>query len=145
MFFSGIGGFRRGCDLAGGICAWSCEKDKFARQSYVRNFDVDYHEFAEDIKDVDPKGIPEHDLLLAGFPCQPFSMAGRCEGFAHETQGTLFFELAKIISTHVNTCHSRCHADVALLRVITRVPSCTLRTGEQQCARGIHFGRIRRA
>lgn len=95
--FAGIGGFRRGCELAGGICAWSCEKDKFSRQTYSCNFDVDYHEFAEDIEDVDLKDIPEHDLLLAGFPCQPFSMAGRREGFAHETQGTLFFELAKII------------------------------------------------
>ncbi|WP_419640943.1 DNA (cytosine-5-)-methyltransferase [Thiolapillus sp.] len=95
--FAGIGGFRRGCELAGGICIWSCEKDKFARQTYACNFDVDYHEFAEDIEDVDPKVIPDHDVLLAGFPCQPFSMAGRREGFAHETQGTLFFELAKII------------------------------------------------
>ncbi|WP_419618570.1 DNA (cytosine-5-)-methyltransferase, partial [Thiolapillus sp.] len=94
---AGIGGFRRGCELAGGICIWSCEKDKFARQTYACNFDVDYHEFAEDIEDVDPKVIPDHDVLLAGFPCQPFSMAGRREGFAHETQGTLFFELAKII------------------------------------------------
>ncbi|WP_419591720.1 DNA (cytosine-5-)-methyltransferase [Thiolapillus sp.] len=95
--FAGIGGFRRGCELAGGICIWSCEKDKFARQTYACNFDVDYHEFAEDIEDVDPKVIPDHDVLLAGFPCQPFSTAGRREGFAHETQGTLFFELAKII------------------------------------------------
>ena len=95
--FAGIGGFRRGCELAGGICIWSCEKDKFARQTYACNFDVDYQEFAEDIEDVDPKAIPDHDVLLAGFPCQPFSTAGRREGFAHETQGTLFFELAKII------------------------------------------------
>ena len=95
--FAGIGGFRRGCELAGGICIWSCEKDKFARQTYACNFDVDYHKFAEDIEDVNPKVIPDHDVLLAGFPCQPFSKAGRREGFAHETQGTLFFELVKII------------------------------------------------
>ena len=99
--FAGIGGFRQGCELAGGLCVWSCEKDKFARQTYASNFDIDDHEFAhdfeKDIEDVDPKDIPDHDLLLAGFPCQPFSTAGRREGFAHETQGTLFFELAKII------------------------------------------------
>ncbi|WP_419593957.1 DNA (cytosine-5-)-methyltransferase [Thiolapillus sp.] len=95
--FAGIGGFRRGCELAGGICIWSCEKDKFARQTYACNFDVDYHKFAEDIEDVNPKVIPDHDVLLAGFPCQPFSTAGRRKGFAHDTQGTLFFELVKII------------------------------------------------
>ncbi|WP_419647996.1 DNA (cytosine-5-)-methyltransferase [Thiolapillus sp.] len=99
--FAGIGGFRRGCELAGGLCVWACEKDKFARQTYASNFDIDdpefAHDFAKDIEDVDPKDIPDHDLLLAGFPCQPFSTAGRREGFAHETQGTLFFELAKII------------------------------------------------
>ena len=95
--FAGIGGFRRGCELTGGVCVWSCEKDKFVRPAYASNFDVADHEFAEDIEDVDPKSIPDHDVLLAGFPCQPFSMAGRREGFAHETQGTLFFELAKII------------------------------------------------
>ncbi|WP_419627333.1 DNA (cytosine-5-)-methyltransferase [Thiolapillus sp.] len=99
--FAGIGGFRQGCELAGGLCVWACEKDKFARQTYASNFDIDDHEFAhdfaKDIKDVDLMDIPDHDVLLAGFPCQPFSTAGRREGFAHDTQGTLFFELAKII------------------------------------------------
>ncbi len=102
--FAGIGGLRRGFETIGGKCVFTCEWDKHAEITYRRNFKCD-HEFAHDIREVDKAAIPDHDVLLAGFPCQPFSIAGvskknalnRPHGFACETQGTLFFELAEII------------------------------------------------
>ena len=102
--FAGIGGLRRSFDLLGGKCVFSCERDRFARETYLANYPCD-HEFATDIAVIDANAIPEHDLLLAGFPCQPFSIAGvtkknaldRPHGFRCEAQGTLFFDLARII------------------------------------------------
>jgi DNA (cytosine-5)-methyltransferase 1 len=104
--FAGIGGIRSGFDAIGGRCVLTSEWDKYAQQTYGANFvsDVD-HEFVGDITKVDADSIPDHDVLLAGFPCQPFSIAGvskknslgRAHGFADETQGTLFFDVARIL------------------------------------------------
>ena len=107
--FAGIGGLRRGFDALGGRCVFTCEWDKYARKTYAANYDDGLgHVMAGDIRDVDPRDIPDHDLLLAGFPCQPFSIAGISKknaigqptGFRCETQGTLFFDTARIIEYH---------------------------------------------
>lgn len=105
--FAGIGGLRRGFEELGGRCVFTSEWDKYSKQTYLANFDCD-HEVVGDITGVSVVDIPAHDLLLAGFPCQPFSIAGvskknalkRPHGFADETQGTLFFNVAQIISHH---------------------------------------------
>jgi len=107
--FAGIGGLRRGFEPIGGRCVFTSEWDKYSRQTYALNF-PDNHEIGGDIREFSqsPELIPEHDLLLAGFPCQPFSLAGvskknalgRPHGFLDETQGTLFFDTAKILLHH---------------------------------------------
>lgn len=102
--FAGIGGMRLGFETAGGACVFTSEWNKYATQTYLRNFHCD-HPVAGDITQLDPSTIPDHDLLLAGFPCQPFSIAGVSKknalgiphGFACEAQGTLFFNTANII------------------------------------------------
>ena len=97
--FSGIGGLRIPFDELGGKCVFSAEIDKDARRTYLNNFgDID-HIFAEDIREIEPRDIPDFDLLLAGFPCQPFSHAGLKKGF-NDTRGTLFFEIASILRFH---------------------------------------------
>ncbi len=101
--FAGIGGLRRPFDELGGQCVFTSEWDRFSNLTYRANFGA--HEIAGDIRAVASADIPEFDLLLAGFPCQPFSIAGvskknalrRPHGFACEAQGTLFFEVARII------------------------------------------------
>ena len=93
--FAGIGGFRKGFEAAGGRCVFTCEIDAKAREVYAANYEVD-HPFAEDITEVAPADIPDHDLLLAGFPCQAFSLAGSRKGF-EDTRGTLFFEIARLL------------------------------------------------
>ncbi len=105
--FAGIGGLRIGFERAGGTCVFTSEWDKFSNVTYRANFEDD-HELHGDITKIDENVIPEHDLLLAGFPCQPFSLAGvskknslgRAHGFADETQGTLFFDVVRIIRHH---------------------------------------------
>ena len=100
--FSGIGGTRLGFSNNGGKCVFSSEIDRFARQTYVANFD---EEPEGDITEIPDSEIPEHDVLVAGFPCQPFSLAGvskhnalgRDHGFKHSTQGTMFFEIERIL------------------------------------------------
>lgn len=102
--FAGIGGIRLGLESAGGQCVWTSEWDRFSQKSYAANF-VDEHGIAGDIREVDIDAMPDFDVLAGGFPCQPFSIAGvskkralgRPDGFACQTQGTLFFEVAKII------------------------------------------------
>jgi DNA (cytosine-5)-methyltransferase 1 len=106
--FAGIGGLRRGFDHIGGKCVFTSEWDEFSQRTYKANYLSDEHEVAGDITKVDAADIPSHDILLAGFPCQPFSIAGvskknalgRAHGFADETQGTLFFDVARIIKYH---------------------------------------------
>lgn len=108
--FAGIGGTRLGFEGAGGRCVFTAEWDRFARKSYEENFrDPVSHRFASDIREVNtPCEVPDHDVLLAGFPCQPFSLAGvtkknslgRAHGFLDETQGTLFYEIARILKNN---------------------------------------------
>ena len=110
--FAGIGGLRLGMESIGGRCVFTSEWDKYAQQTYKANFhdDPDAHVFAGDIRPfgADPSLIPEHDVLVAGFPCQPFSLAGvskknslgRKHGFECEDQGNLFFEIERIIAHH---------------------------------------------
>ena len=102
--FAGIGGIRKGFEAHGGRCIWTSEWDKYSVQTYKANF-PDCHEIKGDITKVNASEIPDHDVLLGGFPCQPFSLAGvskknslgRLHGFLDETQGTLFFDVARII------------------------------------------------
>ena len=106
--FAGIGGLRRGFEAIGGRCVFTSEWDKYSQKTYRANFPDDDHEINGDITKVDVTDIPAHDVLLAGFPCQPFSIAGvskknalgRAHGFEDKTQGTLFFDVARIIAHH---------------------------------------------
>lgn len=92
--FAGIGGFRSALDQLGGICTFASEIDKFATISYRAMYDG-APELCGDITKIDAKDVPEHDLLVGGFPCQAFSVAGQRKGFS-DTRGTLFFEIARI-------------------------------------------------
>jgi DNA (cytosine-5)-methyltransferase 1 len=102
--FAGIGGLRKGFDAIGGHCVFTSEWNKFAQQTYAANFRDNTLPHG-DISKIDAKQIPDHDVLLAGFPCQPFSIAGvskknslgRQHGFLDKTQGTLFFDVARIL------------------------------------------------
>jgi DNA (cytosine-5)-methyltransferase 1 len=91
--FAGVGGMRIAFEKVGGQCVFSSEWDKFAQQTYEANFAEIPH---GDITQVDLKEVPKHDVLIGGFPCQPFSHAGLKRGF-EDTRGTLFFDVARII------------------------------------------------
>jgi DNA (cytosine-5)-methyltransferase 1 len=101
--FAGIGGFRLALEHWGGQCVFASEWDKYAQMTYARNFFG--HIPDGDITKIDENSIPDHDILTAGFPCQPFSIAGvtkhnalgNSHGLLHATQGTLFFDVARII------------------------------------------------
>lgn len=101
--FAGIGGFRIAFEKAGATCVFSSEWDKYAQETYLANYGE--RPFG-DITKIQTSDIPDHDILTAGFPCQPFSIAGvskhnalgNAHGFEHATQGTLFFDVARIIS-----------------------------------------------
>lgn len=105
--FAGIGGLRKAMEEAGGRCVFTSEWDRFAQATYHANF-PDNRPIAGDICGVNEADIPEHDVLVAGFPCQPFSIAGvskknalgRAHGFLDETQGTLFFDVLRILLHH---------------------------------------------
>ena len=111
--FAGIGGLRRPFEEIGGRCVFTSEWDRFCKETYTANFpesaDSD-HAFAGDIRPfaANPDTVPPHEVLLAGFPCQPFSIAGVSKknalghphGFLCNTQGTLFYDLARIIEHH---------------------------------------------
>ena len=100
--FAGIGGMRLGFESVGGKCVYSSEWDESCKKTYAANFGVRPD---GDITKVDAKKIPDHDILVGGFPCQPFSIAGvskknslgRKTGFEDETQGTLFFDVCRIL------------------------------------------------
>jgi DNA (cytosine-5)-methyltransferase 1 len=102
--FAGIGGLRRGFEAQNGRCVFTSEIDTHACKTYKTNF-PDASEIHGDITLVEPNSIPDHGILLAGFPCQPFSLAGvskknslgRAHGFLDKTQGTLFFNIVRIL------------------------------------------------
>ena len=100
--FAGIGGMRIAFEAHGGECVFSSEWDRYCQRTYFENFGVMPY---GDITKINEYDIPDHDILVAGFPCQPFSIAGvskknslgRATGFLDKTQGTLFFDVARII------------------------------------------------
>ena len=100
--FAGIGGMRIAFERAGGHCVYSNEWNKYSQQTYFANFG---EQPEGDITQVVASSIPDHDILVAGFPCQPFSIAGvskknslgRATGFEDKTQGTLFFDVCRIL------------------------------------------------
>lgn len=119
--FAGIGGFRQGFTALGCECVFSSEIDSHAQQMYHANFDELPH---GDITKIDENEIPNHDILLAGFPCQPFSIAGGKKGF-EDTRGTLFFDIARILKAKKpkvvvleNVKHFKNHDGGKTLRVI---------------------------
>jgi len=103
--FAGIGGIRLAFERHGGVCVFTSEWNEFSKKTYLENFS-NTHPFIGDIVPFNEKDIPDHDVLLAGFPCQPFSIAGvskkkslgKPHGFECTTQGTLFFDVARIIA-----------------------------------------------
>lgn len=108
--FAGIGGFHLAFHKIGAECVFASEIDPFARKTYQENFkklspslfDSDLFEgtrFNDDIKNIDPKDVPDHDILCAGFPCQPFSQAGHKRGFDEDrdSRGNMFFYLSDIL------------------------------------------------
>lgn len=134
--FAGIGGMRLGFEEVGGECVFTSEWNKYARQTYAANFNEDEADIAGDITQIDARDIPDHDVLVAGFPCQPFSIAGvskknalgRKHGFEDETQGTLFFDVARILAEKrprafllENVKNLKSHDRGRTLDVITRV------------------------
>jgi DNA (cytosine-5)-methyltransferase 1 len=133
--FAGIGGTRLGFESAGGRCVFTSEWDKYSCQTYRANH-ADHHEIMGDIRKVDETTIPDHDILVAGFPCQPFSLAGvskknslgRAHGFDDPTQGTLFFDIKRILDAKrpkafllENVKNLRSHDKGNTFKVIMRV------------------------
>jgi DNA (cytosine-5)-methyltransferase 1 len=95
--FAGIGGTRLAFEAAGGTCVFTSEWDSHSQKTYEANF----NEIPQgDITKIDAADIPRFDILVAGFPCQPFSSIGKRQGFEHKTQGTLFYDVARIINHH---------------------------------------------
>lgn len=102
--FAGIGGMHIAYASAGARCVYSNEWNKYSQQTYYANFGIQPD---DDITKVVAEDIPDHDILVAGFPCQPFSIAGvskkqslgRATGFEDKTQGTLFFDVCRILKT----------------------------------------------
>lgn len=102
--FAGIGGTRIALERSGASCVFTSEWDRFAQQTYRANF-KDSHEIFGDIRDVHSLEVPDHEILIGGFPCQPFSLAGvskknslgKAHGFSCPIQGNLFFDIARIV------------------------------------------------
>ena len=105
--FAGIGGFRLGFEHIGGECIFTAEMNQYSRETYRANY-ICNHPIVDDLTKVKLSEIPNHDILLAGFPCQPFSLAGvskfnaigRPHGFSCKKQGNLFFNIVDIIKKH---------------------------------------------
>ncbi|MBR6252636.1 MAG: DNA cytosine methyltransferase [Clostridia bacterium] len=95
--FAGIGGFHQAMTQLGGECVFASEIDKHAIKVYENNYGITPQ---GNIKEIDAEDIPQHDVLCAGFPCQTFSVAGKCAGFDDQTRGTLFFEITRILKHH---------------------------------------------
>lgn len=119
--FAEIGGFRLGFEKAGFTCVFSSEIDIHAQEMYLANFQEKPDGY---IRNINLKSIPNFDILLAGFPCQPFSIAGEKKGF-NDIRGTLFFDLAKIIEYHQpqvivleNVKHFKNHDNGKTLRIV---------------------------
>lgn len=98
--FCGLGGFRLAFEENGGECVFSSDIDEHAQKTYEMNF---VEKPAGDITKIEAKDVPNHDILCAGFPCQPFSTAGRRLGF-DDTRGTLFFDVARILKEKKPMC-----------------------------------------
>ena len=92
--FAGVGGIRIAFEKLKGDCVFTSEWDKFSQITYEANFK---DKPDGDITKIKVQDIPKHDILLGGFPCQPFSSMGKRAGFKHKTQGTLFFDVLRII------------------------------------------------
>ena len=116
--FAGIGGFRIAFEAAGAKCVFSSDNDKFAQLTYEAFFgekpvfgNIREVQNPGDITELPPEDVPDHDILVAGFPCQPFSLAGvskklylgRSHGFDDPTQGTLFFNIKEILIFVIRT------------------------------------------
>lgn len=97
--FAGIGGFHQAMVKLGGECVFASEIDKYAIDTYQKNYGIDSNHNIREI-DYENNRLPDHDVLCAGFPCQTFSKAGKQEGFNDETKGTLFFEIERILKNH---------------------------------------------
>jgi len=105
--FAGIGGMRLGFESAGGECVFTSEWNLHSQETYKDNFESD-ETIEGDVTLIDEQSIPPHDVLLAGFPCQPFSLAGvsknnslgRAHGFSDSARGTLFFDIVRILKEH---------------------------------------------
>ncbi len=106
--FAGIGGMRKGFEDIGGKCVFTSERDIYAQTTYRANYSCVDHRIRRDITTIHSKEIPSHDVLLAGFPCQPFYLAGmasrrfhgKASGFYCPKQGSLFFEIVRILGFH---------------------------------------------
>ena len=95
-FFSGIGGFRLGMEMAGHVCVGHCEIDKYANRSYMAMYEPDESEvYFEDVRTIDAADMPECECWCFGFPCQTFSIAGSRNGF-RDIRGTLIFEILRL-------------------------------------------------
>lgn len=142
--FAGIGGIRQPFQKHGGYNVYSSEWDKFAQTTYR----INYGEIPDgDITLVDEKDIPDHDILLAGFPCQPFSQAGLHKGF-EDTRGTLFFDIARILKEKrpkafmlENVKQLRGHDKENTIKVILSVlDELNYYVPDPQILNGYHFG-----
>ena len=152
--FAGIGGIRQAMESVGGTCVMTSEWDLYAKKTYIENFG-NGHPFEGDITTVDAAGVPDHDLLVGGFPCQPFSIAGvskknalgRAHGFADETQGTLFFDICRMLEAKApkaflleNVKNLTSHDKGVTFAVIQRALRSLGYTVSARVLDGAHFG-----
>lgn len=108
--FAGIVGFRSGLEAIGGFeCVGYCEIDKYAKQAYEAMYDTGGELYFDDARKIVPEQLPDFDLLVGGFPCQSFSIAGARKGF-DDTRGTLFFKIARIaaVKKPIERCDDDC-------------------------------------